>query len=277
MTTDLVLAEHKPQSLYRVATDAAGLCKDIVLKTAITIQGRKYVRCEGWMAIATAHGCIASSLDVQKVGGGYTARGVIRRMSDGKELSEAQGFVGLDEVKWSKTPEYACRAMAQTRAISRACRAAFAHVVVLIDSNLSTTPAEEVPADGFEDVERPAARPVVQRVVQVAPAPEPELVPVAPAPTAPVVVTAKPTPTVPGLDIRGRVKKVASKPTSNGGTRYSILIETSEAPDGVWLNTFDDADGELAKGLQGCEVSAKYRDGKYGKDMVKGTMQEELP
>jgi hypothetical protein len=52
---------------------------------------------------------------------------------------------------WAKRPTYAKRAMCQTRAISRACRSAFAHVVVLIDRNLSTTPAEEVPFGGFDD------------------------------------------------------------------------------------------------------------------------------
>jgi len=52
--------------------------------------------------------------------------------------------VGDDEDTWKKRPEYARRAMAQTRAISRACRSAFAFVVVLIDESLSTTPAEEM-------------------------------------------------------------------------------------------------------------------------------------
>jgi uncharacterized protein (DUF3820 family) len=42
--------------------------------------------------------------------------------------------------------------MCQTRAISRACRSAFAHIVVLIDKSLSTTPAEEVPYGGFQDI-----------------------------------------------------------------------------------------------------------------------------
>jgi hypothetical protein len=129
----------------RQATDVAGVCRQIVLKTSSNISGRQYVRCEGWMAIATAHGCIASSRDVKKIDGGWTAIGEIRRISDGALLSQAEGFVGMDETKtWAQRPEYACRAMAQTRAISRACRAAFAHVVVLIDENLSTTPAEEV-------------------------------------------------------------------------------------------------------------------------------------
>jgi hypothetical protein len=45
---------------------------------------------------------------------------------------------------WAKRPMFARRAMAQTRAISRACRSAFAHVVILIDRSLGTTPAEEM-------------------------------------------------------------------------------------------------------------------------------------
>lgn len=150
-TQALELVTDKPQELMRRATDVAGICKEIVLKTAVQIQGRKYVKCEGWMSIATAHGCIASSRDVQKVEGGYKAIGEIRRIADGVLLAQAEGFVGMDETKtWAQRPEYACRAMAQTRAISRACRAAFAHVVVLMDAGLSTTPAEEVPDDGFE-------------------------------------------------------------------------------------------------------------------------------
>jgi hypothetical protein len=158
-TQALEIVTEKPQELMRRATDVAGICKEIVLKTAVQIQGRKYVKCEGWMSIATAHGCIASSRDVEKVEGGWKAIGEIKRIHDGVVLSTAEGFVGMDETKtWAVRPEYACRAMAQTRAISRACRAAFAHVVVLMDAGLSTTPAEEVPEGGFEAIK--AAKPV---------------------------------------------------------------------------------------------------------------------
>ena len=69
--------------MMRRATDVAGVCREIVLKTACNIQGKKYIKCEGWMSIATAHGCIAGSRDVKKVEGGYTAIGEIRRISDG--------------------------------------------------------------------------------------------------------------------------------------------------------------------------------------------------
>jgi hypothetical protein len=136
---------------YRASTDAAGVCGAIVKATAIKIQGRKYVQIEGWQAIAIAHGCIVSARDVEKIDGGLRAIGEVRRMSDGALLATAEGFLGDDEPTWAKRPMYARRAFVQTRAMSRACRSAFAHVVVMIDRDLGTTPAEEVPEGGFVD------------------------------------------------------------------------------------------------------------------------------
>lgn len=164
---------------YRASTDAAALCKEIVVASAMVIQDRKYVKVEGWQAIAIAHGCVASARDVERVDGGVRATGEVRRMSDGAVIAEAEGFVGEDEPTWfggmveadewtgpkgsrrktgkkitkelPKRPDYAIRAMAQTRAVSRACRSAFAHVVVMMNAGLSTTPAEEVPLDGFDE------------------------------------------------------------------------------------------------------------------------------
>lgn len=152
-------------TLMRRATDVAGVCREIVLKTAQTIQGRKYVRIEGWQAIAVAYGLVASARDVESVYDrdgkliGVKAIGEVRRMSDGYVVSTAEGFVGVDEAVWfggvtkdrdgrekrhEPRPLYAIRAMAQTRAESRACRGALSFVVTLIDSGLSTTPAEEM-------------------------------------------------------------------------------------------------------------------------------------
>lgn len=157
--------------LVRQSTDVAGACREIVLRTARKIGDKNFVPVEGWMAIATAHGCLASARDVERVEGGYKCTGEIRRMSDGATLASAEGFVGEDEPTWfggesevwdkyakkrvtktlPKRHDYAIRAMCQTRAISRACRSAFAHVVVLMDAGLSTTPAEEVPSGGFQE------------------------------------------------------------------------------------------------------------------------------
>ena len=152
-----VAIRENASELMKRTTDVAGVCREIVLKCTCNIQGKKYVKCEGWMAIATAHGCITGSRDVKKVEGGWTAVGTIRRISDGVLLAQAEGFVGQDEKRWGSANEYACRAMAQTRAISRACRAAFAHVVVLMDAGLSTTPYEEVPSEGFDNAKVGAA------------------------------------------------------------------------------------------------------------------------
>lgn len=145
---------------HRQATDVAGLCKGIVLKTAQNIQGRKYVRVEGWQSIANAYGCVASARDVERVETGFRAIGQVRDMKTGTVIAEAEGFVGDDERTWSKRDEYAKRAMAQTRAISRACRSAFAFIVTYMDAGLETTPAEEVPHDGFADA---APRPVAYK------------------------------------------------------------------------------------------------------------------
>jgi hypothetical protein len=235
----------------RQATDVAGVCRQIVLKTSSNISGRQYVRCEGWMAIATAHGCVASSRDVRKIEGGWTAIGEIRRISDGALLSQAEGFVGLDETKtWAQRPEYACRAMAQTRAISRACRAAFAHVVVLIDENLSTTPAEEVPEGGFEHAPAPkATRPAVASFQQMREA----------------VDSGQAAEETGANIIEGVPTQLAKKPTKKGGFRYGILFGDT------WVNTFDENIFTACSAAKdaGQSIAIEYTESQYGKDAVR--------
>jgi len=154
----------------RQASDVAGVCKEIALTTAQNIQGRKYIRVEGWQSIANAYGCVASAKDVERTETGFRAIGQVRRMDTGIVIAEAEGFVGDDERTWNKRDEYAKRAMAQTRAISRACRSAFAFVVTYMDAGLETTPAEEVPSEGFADAHpKPAPRLVDADVIDVEP------------------------------------------------------------------------------------------------------------
>jgi hypothetical protein len=176
---DQVALEH-----FRQATVVANICKEIVLKTTKKIGFKNYVKVEGWTSIAVAHGCVASIepgsvREILREGHvvGFEAVAEIRRQSDGVVLSEAVGYVGDDEMVWfgskgvaverwndskkkkemvviPKRADYAIRAMAQTRAISRVCRSAFSHVVVLMNAGLSTVPAEEVEGpEDFTDVE----------------------------------------------------------------------------------------------------------------------------
>jgi hypothetical protein len=180
MATALVPVQNEatpPSSgaaLYRMSTDAAAICRDIVVATAKNIGGRNYVCVEGWQSIALAHGCVASSGDVVRhPDGSVSAIGRIIRMDTGAVISSAEGYVGADEPTWfggettdrygktkvmPRRADYAIRAMAQTRAISRAARSAFAHVVVMMNAGLMTTPAEEVPHGSFEDHRAEAQR-----------------------------------------------------------------------------------------------------------------------
>jgi hypothetical protein len=66
------------------------------------------------------------------------------RLSDGEVVASAEGYIGTDEPTWKSRLRYAKRAMAQTRATSRACRSALAWIIPLLDAGLETTPAEEV-------------------------------------------------------------------------------------------------------------------------------------
>lgn len=150
--TQAALAVIEPKELVRQSSDIAGLCKEIVVKTAKKIGDRQFVPVEGWQSIATAHGCVPTITKVEHVPGGIVAVAELIRMADGASISRAEGFVGDDEATWANRSEYARRAMAQTRAMSRVCRTCFAHVVVLMDAGLETTPLEEMPLHETDDV-----------------------------------------------------------------------------------------------------------------------------
>jgi hypothetical protein len=130
-----------PLELMRHAQSVADVCRDIVQKTAIIIRGKKYVQVEGWQSIAAAHGFVAGVSRVDRIETGWNAIGELRSVRNGTLIATAEGFVGDDE-KWGA--EYSCRAKAQTRAMSRVCRSAFAYILVLIDKELQVTPADEM-------------------------------------------------------------------------------------------------------------------------------------
>lgn len=256
---------------HRQATDVAGVCKDIVHQTAQSIGGRKYVRVEGWQAIATAHGCVASARDVEKIEGGWRAIGEVRRMDTGSVIATAEGFLGTDEPVWAKRPEYAKRAMAQTRAISRACRSAFAHVVVLIGGGLETTPAEEVPAEGFSDSPRPVPTPrQVPRLAE-------EIIDVVAERVEPKAPIRKKQPVAAmeeGADwttarfIKGNRQDKTSK-AGKPFTKWGAFLEMDGAEKAVWANTINRDLGETIDALeQGEMVLVQTKATDFGLDVV---------
>jgi hypothetical protein len=261
----------------RQATEIASICKDIVTKTAQNIQGRKYVRVEGWQSIANAYGCVASAKDVERVETGFRAIGQVRRMDTGAVICEAEGFVGDDERTWQKRDEYAKRAMAQTRAISRACRSAFAFIVTYMDAGLETTPAEEVPQDGFSDAPRPASP--VRYQAQSKPAPrmvDEDVIDVTPERVEPKAPVRKKQP-VAAMDEGAdwETATLCEKTTKSGqGAKgpWTVWKATLEMDNGkkLYPSTFD---AELGAVLEECQegesilvqiASREYEDKKTG-------------
>jgi hypothetical protein len=243
----------------RQATEIASICKDIVTKTAQNIQGRKYVRVEGWQSIANAYGCVASAKDVERVETGFRAIGQVRRMDTGAVICEAEGFVGDDERTWQKRDEYAKRAMAQTRAISRACRSAFAFIVTYMDAGLETTPAEEVPQDGFSDAPRPASP--VRYQAQSKPAPrmvDEDVINVTPERVEPKAPVRKKQPVAAmedGADwqtarfIKGNRQDKTSK-AGKSYTQWGAFVEIEGSEKAEWLNTINREVGETIDALK---------------------------
>jgi hypothetical protein len=171
MGSEIVRTEQSIGEVMRRNTDVAGAVRDFAVSEqgSVTIGKKRYPRVETWQAIANAYGLTGSSRDVEPTKTGFRAIGEVRRLSDGVVVATAEGFVGMDEPTWfggvdakgkqcPKRPEFAIRAMAQTRAISRACRSALAFVVPLIDAGMATTPAEEMEAIEGEVVHAPPPR-----------------------------------------------------------------------------------------------------------------------
>src|SRR5204863_8422648 len=99
--------------------------------------------------------------------GVYVATVELRRMSDGQVIARASAECGApDELDrqgkpvWSTRPRHARRSMALTRATAKACRLAFSWIVALAGMDFSVVPAEEVPPQGFPEVnDAPASAP----------------------------------------------------------------------------------------------------------------------
>jgi hypothetical protein len=262
-------------SYHRQATEVASLCKEIVTRTAQNIQGRKYVRVEGWQSVANAFGCVASAKDVERTETGFRVIGQVRRMDTGAIICEAEGFVGDDERTWAKRDEYAKRAMAQTRAISRACRSAFAFVVTMMDAGLETTPAEEVPAEGFSDLPRPAPanRPAPRLTDDVIDVVAERVAPAAPIRKKQPVAA---TPQAADYETVTLLKVARKEGTSAKGrpwTRWGIMVTRNGSE--VWLNTFSEEFGAMIdEANQGDTFHVELKEGERGIDIVDLRVQD---
>lgn len=142
--------------VLEAATEQAGALIDVVKKQrerklVHNLGGGKHLAYEAWLLIARFNGTtpMLERIDEVREGDtlmGYRATVALVRTRDGVKTNAASAFCGLDAYvtkgqRSTGDKHNAAISMAQTRASSKVCRLAYAHVVVL--AGYDPTPAEE--------------------------------------------------------------------------------------------------------------------------------------
>jgi len=151
------LRANTPAALLAAASSIATPLAEMIDKQglAINIQGRSYVRCEGWVTMGAMLGVTPQEVSNTQDGAGvYVATVELVNIRTGAVVGRASAECGApDELDkqgnpfWSNRPQYARRSMAATRATSKAFRQSFSWIMVM--AGYQPTPAEEVPDGGF--------------------------------------------------------------------------------------------------------------------------------
>ncbi len=142
----MALERPHPREVIKAATEEANVLAEVIdsRKLYSVIQGKKFVKVEGWVTLATLRGCLPREVAVHEMEEGrYVAEVELIRMSDGMVLTRASAECGGDgDNTWKARPANARRSMAITRATGKACRVAFSWVMAL--AGYEVTPAEEM-------------------------------------------------------------------------------------------------------------------------------------
>lgn len=162
MAPATLFGTNDPHSIVKSATDQAKALADVVRdrKLYSNIQGREYVRVEGWTLLGTMLGVfpVCEWTRPLDAGQGWEAR-VEAKTLDGRTVGAAEAQCSRDEKNWEDRDEYALRSMAQTRATAKALRIPLGFVMSL--AGYETTPAEEMvfEAPAQPQMQRQAPRP----------------------------------------------------------------------------------------------------------------------
>ena len=144
------LQADKPAALIAGATELANALAGVIQSRGLSvkIQGRDYVRVEGWTTLGIMLGVVAREVSCTEQDGIYTAVVELVRIADQAVISRASAECG-EESPWNKRPRYARRSMSLTRATGKACRMAFSWIMAL--TGYEVTPAEEVDMEGRQE------------------------------------------------------------------------------------------------------------------------------
>lgn len=150
MGSEIVEFSSEPQAIVERATNVATLLTTILReqKLVANISGKDHVLVEGWTLLASMmnHSVGTTNTRPVEVDGhaGFISHAEVYDQN-GNVVGSADGVCTRGERSWSRRDDFALSGMAQTRAISRACRQRFGFVVRL--AGYEPTPAEEM---GFD-------------------------------------------------------------------------------------------------------------------------------
>jgi len=134
-------AVHKAKRIAQVVNNQ---------KLYTDIGGKKHLDYEAWLTVAASYGARPSiewTREIRNEDGviiGTLARACLIDMATSTKFSFVEHQCTREESSWDARDGYAILSMAETRAASKACRMAFAWVVVLAGEGYATTPSEEM-------------------------------------------------------------------------------------------------------------------------------------
>lgn len=130
------------------ASEMATILKDVVTRQKLTqnIQGREYVKVEGWSTLGCMLGILPREKEVTELDdGSFLAVVELYSLKTGAVVGQGSALCGKDERRWGAADRYARRSMAITRATGKAYRLGFSWIMTL--AGYEGTPVEEMPDD----------------------------------------------------------------------------------------------------------------------------------
>lgn len=132
-----------PAIIIERASKVATVLADVLKKQGMSqvIAGRSYVKVEGWTTLGAMLGVFPVTEWTRELENGWEAR-VLAKTRDGATVGAAEAECLSTEANWRNRESHHLRAMAQTRATSRALCMPLRFIVAL--AGYQSTPAEEV-------------------------------------------------------------------------------------------------------------------------------------
>jgi hypothetical protein len=141
-----------PHEIVTHAAQTAHALAEVIKKQKldVSIQGRRYVKVEGWTLLGTMLGVFPVCTWTHQLENGWEARVEARTLA-GAVVGSAEAMCLRSERSWMSRDDYALRSMAQTRATSKALRQPLGFVMAM--GGYEATPFEEMPPVEAEVVE----------------------------------------------------------------------------------------------------------------------------